>query len=263
MGGYVNIIELKNISLKYEDKTILDDISMTIQNNSVHVILGPSGAGKSTILKVILSLLQADDGKVIIDNKEINSLNEQQVLNLRRKMGFVFQSNALFDSLTVAENTAYFLSYFTNKNEEQINQKVKEILSFVNLSGSENLYPDELSGGMKKRLAIARALATDPQIILFDEPTTGLDPINSKAILNLIKKLQSAGTTSVIVTHILNDAIMIGDVLTVINEGKIVLSGTVEEILQSSNRFIKDFFYEINDNMFLSNKIKSECYERA
>ncbi|HQJ46839.1 MAG TPA: ATP-binding cassette domain-containing protein, partial [Ignavibacteriaceae bacterium] len=153
----MNIIELKNISLKYEDKSILDDISMTIQNNSVHVILGPSGAGKSTILKVILGLLQVDDGEVIIDEKEINSLNEQQVLNLRRKMGFVFQGNALFDSLTVAENTAYFLSYFTNKNEEQINQKVKEILSFVNLSGSEDLYPDELSGGMKKRLAIARA----------------------------------------------------------------------------------------------------------
>ncbi|MFZ2863542.1 MAG: ATP-binding cassette domain-containing protein [Ignavibacteriaceae bacterium] len=229
------MIKLQNISLRFDERLILEDVSLNVEKNSVHVILGPSGAGKSTILKVILGLLQTDQGKVIIDGKDITTLNEQQILAIRRKIGFVFQGNALFDSLTTAENTAYFLSYFTDKSEEQIKRKVKEILSFVNLNGSENMYPDELSGGMKKRLAIARALATDPKIILFDEPTTGLDPINSKAILDLIKKLKRAGTTSVIVTHILNDAIMIGDVLSVISEGKVVLSGSVKEILQSNN----------------------------
>ncbi len=229
------MIKLQNISLRFDERLILEDVSLNVEKNSVHVILGPSGAGKSTILKVILGLTQTDQGKVIIDGKDITTLSEQQILAIRRKIGFVFQGNALFDSLTTAENTAYFLSYFTDKSEEQIKRKVKEILSFVNLNGSENMYPDELSGGMKKRLAIARALATDPKIILFDEPTTGLDPINSKAILDLIKKLKRAGTTSVIVTHILNDAIMIGDVLSVISEGKVVLSGSVKEILQSNN----------------------------
>ncbi|GIK20608.1 MAG: ATP-binding cassette domain-containing protein [Ignavibacterium sp.] len=257
------MIKLQNISLRFDERLILEDVSLNVEKNSVHVILGPSGAGKSTILKVILGLLQTDQGNVIIDGKDITTLNEQQILAIRRKIGFVFQGNALFDSLTTAENTAYFLSYFTDKSEEQIKRKVKEILSFVNLNGSENMYPDELSGGMKKRLAIARALATDPKIILFDEPTTGLDPINSKAILDLIKKLKRAGTTSVIVTHILNDAIMIGDVLSVISEGKVVLSGSVKEILQSNNQFIKDFFYEIYYDESTSNKIKAELYERA
>ena len=236
---------MKNISLQLTGKTILDNVSLLIESGSTHVILGPSGAGKSTILKVILGLLKVDKGKVIIDGEDISSINGNEVLGIRKKMGVVFQGNALFDSLNVAENTAYFLSDFSNDTEEQINKKVKKTLSFVNLDGTENLYPDQLSGGMKKRLAIARALAIDPQIILFDEPTTGLDPINSKAILDLIKRLKNMGTTSVIVTHILNDAIMIGDVLTVINDGRIVASGSTKEILQSNNQFVKDFFYEV------------------
>ena len=252
MGVNVKMIEMKNISLQLTGTTILDNVSLKIEKGTTHVILGPSGAGKSTILKVILGLLPIDDGSVIIEGKDITSLTEKEILEVRRKMGVVFQGNALFDSLTVAENTSYFLSDFTNDSEEQINKKVKEILSFVNLEGTENLYPAQLSGGMKKRLAIARALATDPKIILFDEPTTGLDPINSKAVLDLIQRLKSIGTTSVIVTHILNDAIMIGDVLTVINDGKIVTSGSIKEILQSNNQFVKDFFYEVyNDLSFI------------
>lgn len=252
MGVNVKMIEMKNISLQLTGTTILDNVSLKIEKGTTHVILGPSGAGKSTILKVILGLLPIDDGSVIIEGKDITSLTEKEILEVRRKMGVVFQGNALFDSLTVAENTSYFLSDFTNDSKEQIDKKVKEILSFVNLEGTENLYPDQLSGGMKKRLAIARALATDPKIILFDEPTTGLDPINSKAVLDLIQRLKSIGTTSVIVTHILNDAIMIGDVLTVINDGKIVTSGSIKEILQSNNQFVKDFFYEVyNDLSFI------------
>lgn len=243
------MIEMKNISLTLTGKTILDDVSIYVEKGTTYIILGPSGAGKSTILKVILGLLQTDIGNVVIEGKKITSLNEKEALKVRRKMGVVFQGNALFDSLTVAENTAYFLSDFTNLPQQQIDKKVKEVLSFVNLEGTDNLYPDQLSGGMKKRLAIARALATDPKIILFDEPTTGLDPINSKTILELIRRLKSIGTTSVIVTHILNDAIIIGDVLTVINEGKIVASGSVKEILQSNNQFVKDFFYEVYNGL--------------
>jgi len=239
------MIDIKNISLRFSGKIILDNVSLFVDSGTTHIILGPSGAGKSTILKVILGLVPIDSGNVEIDGKEINSLTEKEVLEVRRKMGVVFQGNALFDSLTVAENTAYFLSDFTDLPKYQIDKKIKEVLSFVNLEGTENLYPDQLSGGMKKRLAIARALATDPKIILFDEPTTGLDPINAKTVLELIQRLKSIGTTSIIVTHILNDAIMIGDVLTVINNGNIIASGSVKEILQSHNQFIKDFFYEV------------------
>jgi phospholipid/cholesterol/gamma-HCH transport system ATP-binding protein len=257
MGGYVIVIELKNISLTLSDKKILDDISLFIRKGSNHIILGPSGAGKSTILKVILGLLQIDNGQVFIDNKDITALSQKEALKIKRKMGVVFQGNALFDSLTVAENTAYFLSDFTRLSKDQIRKKVNEVLSFVNLDGTEDLYTDQLSGGMKKRLAVARALATDPKIILFDEPTTGLDPINSKAVLELILRLKAIGTTSVIVTHIINDAIMIGDDLTMINNGSIVTSGSIKEVLQSENQFVKDFFYEVYYDSSFVNKENS------
>lgn len=239
------MIELKNISLQFEQREILKNVSLHIEKGTTTVILGPSGAGKSTILKAILGLIEISSGEVIINGKNIFSLPENELLAIRRKIGMVFQSNALFDSLNVEENVSYFLAYNSSLAEREISNKVAEILSFVNLEGTQNLYPDQLSGGMKKRLAIARALATNPEIILFDEPTTGLDPINSKAILDLIARLKTTGTTSVIVTHILNDAISIGDVLTVINDGRIIASGNVKDILKSENQFVKEFFYEI------------------
>ncbi|MDR3625919.1 MAG: ATP-binding cassette domain-containing protein [Ignavibacteriaceae bacterium] len=250
------MIELENISLALTGRTILDDVSLFIEKGTTSVILGPSGAGKSTILKVILGLLKPDKGSVIIEGRNIVDENGNDALDVRRKIGMVFQANALFDSLTVEQNAAYFLKESRNKTPREINTIVEEVLSFVNLSGTNKLYPDQLSGGMKKRLAIARALAVDPKIILFDEPTTGLDPINTKAVLNLIKSLKSRGTTSVIVTHILNDAIAIGDVLTVINDGKVTASGNLKDILNTKDQFIKDFFYEVFEDasFFVNNK---------
>ncbi|MEJ5350864.1 MAG: ATP-binding cassette domain-containing protein [Melioribacteraceae bacterium] len=239
------MIDLKNVSVQLGGRDILKNVSLHIENGTTSVILGPSGAGKSTILKTIIGLVKVTNGTVIIDGQDIFSLDDNELLKIRRKIGFVFQGNALFDSLNVADNVSYFLSYNTNISQKEISDKVREILAFVNLEGTENLYPDQLSGGMKKRLAIARALAIDPKIILFDEPTTGLDPINSRSILDLIKRLKSVGTTSVIVTHILDDAIAVGDILTVINNGEIVSSGNVKDLLRSENQFIKDFFYEI------------------
>jgi phospholipid/cholesterol/gamma-HCH transport system ATP-binding protein len=238
---------------------ILDNVSLKIKRNSTSVILGSSGAGKSTILKIILGLLKPDSGEVFIDGINIGNKRESEILDIRRKMAIVFQGNALFDSLTVEENTAFFLKEKNNITSADIKEKVAEVLSFVNLSGTAHLYTDQLSGGMKKRLAIARALALDPQILLFDEPTTGLDPINSKAVLALIQKLKERGTTSVIVTHILNDAIAIGDVLTVIDAGRVVESGDITKILKSDDKFIKEFFYEIfRDNSFINNNPKND-----
>ncbi|MGE5430717.1 MAG: ABC transporter ATP-binding protein [Syntrophomonadaceae bacterium] len=251
------MIELKNISNSLNGRLILDNVSLKVERGETHVILGPSGAGKSTILKVILGLVPIDSGKVVIDDREISSLPGKEAIESRRHMGVVFQGNALFDSLTVAENTSYFLTDSGVFSQQEIDEKVKRVLSFVNLDGTEELYPDQLSGGMKKRLAVARALVSRPKIILYDEPTTGLDPINSKAVLSLVQKLKGTGTTSVVVTHIINDAIMLGDKLSIIENGKIVESGTIKKILQSENQFVKDFFYEVYQDSSLLNEIEA------
>lgn len=250
------MIRLENVSLAFGNKVILDNTSLSIKKGEIAIILGPSGAGKSSILKIMVGLWQPDAGRVLINNKDISKLSELEMLPLRRKMGIVFQGNALFDSLTVKENVAYFLREHGGIKESIVDEKVSEVLSFVNLEGTEKICIDELSGGMKKRVAIARALSFDPDIIFYDEPTTGLDPINSKSILDLIKRASTRGATSVVVTHILNDAIYIGDTLSVINEGAVVETGTVYEMLRSENKFVKDFFYEVfQDAALLQNKI--------
>lgn len=251
------MIELKDIWLTINGKVLLDKVSLKVNKGCTHVILGPSGAGKSTILRVILGLVPIDHGQIIIDGKDISRLPEKEAIEARRQMGVVFQGNALFDSLTVRENTAYFLKDSKRFTRREIDEKVERVLSFVNLDGTEDLYPDQLSGGMKKRLAVARALVTKPDIILYDEPTTGLDPINSKTVLNLIQKLKEGGTTSVAVTHIINDAIMLGDTLTIIENGKIVETGTIKKILQSENKFVRDFFYEVYQDSSLLNEIEA------
>jgi len=239
------MIRLENVNLSFGNKVILNNASLAIKKGEIAVILGPSGAGKSSLLKIMLGLWKPDSGKVFINNKDISYLSELEMLPIRRKMGIVFQGNALFDSLTVEENVAYFLKEHGGLKSSSIKDKVSEILSFINLKGTEKICIDQLSGGMKKRVAIARALSFDPEIIFYDEPTTGLDPINSKSILELIKRVSTSGATSVVVTHILNDAISIGDTLSVINEGAMVETGTVHDMLQSENKFVKDFFYEV------------------
>ena len=252
------MIRLENVSLTIGEKVILDNTSLSIKKGEIAIILGPSGAGKSSILKIMLGLWQPDSGRVFIDNKDISKLSELEMLPLRRNMGIVFQGNALFDSLTVEENVAYFLKEHGGLNNKLIKEKVSEILSFINLKGTEKTCIDQLSGGMKKRVAIARALSFDPDIIFYDEPTTGLDPINSKSILDLIKRVSERGATSVVVTHILNDAVSVGDTLSVINEGSMVETGTVHDMLRSENTFVKDFFYEVyQDAALLKSKILS------
>ncbi|MEJ2613403.1 MAG: ATP-binding cassette domain-containing protein [Ignavibacteriaceae bacterium] len=241
----MNIVELKNIYLTLQHREILKNISLGIPKGKVSVILGPSGAGKSSILKIILGLWKPEKGSVKIGDIDISPLSELEMLPVRKNMGIVFQGNALFDSLTVEENVGYFL-YEQNKiSHKEIKERIETALSFVNLSGTNDLSPDQLSGGMKKRVAIARAMVFNPEIILFDEPTTGLDPINSKHILDLIARLREQGTTAVVVTHILNDAVSIGDKLTLINGGTLIESGTVSEMLNSNKEFVKAFFYEV------------------
>jgi len=255
MGNNVEeIIRFENVSIGFNGRQILKDVSFSVKKGDTMVILGPSGAGKSSILRVMLGLWNPDEGKIFINGKEITKLNERELLPIRKKMGIVFQGNALFDSLTVEENIAYFLKERNSTNERQIKERVKECLSFVNLENAEKLYPSELSGGMKKRVAIARAVAFKPDIILYDEPTTGIDPINSKAIIVLMKKIQDDGATSIVVTHYIHNAVQVGDYFAVIDDGKIIQTGTINEILKTDNEFIKEFFAEMYEGANLVNK---------
>ena len=255
MGNNVEeIIRFENVSVGFSGRQILSNVSFSVNKGDTLVVLGPSGAGKSSILKIMLGLWKPDEGRVFIYGQDITEMNERDLLPLRRKMGIVFQGNALFDSMNVEENIAYFLRERNSLSEEEINFRVRECLDFVNLGNINNLYPSELSGGMKKRVAIARAVAFKPDMILYDEPTTGIDPINSRAIIELMKKIQKDGATSVVVTHYVRDAVQVGNYFAVIEKGVITEKGRLNKILQSNNEFIREFFEETKDEFNLVNR---------
>ena len=242
------MIRLEHICVQVEDRKILDDVSFEVKDGETKVILGPSGAGKSSLLKIILGLWRPDSGQVFVDDIEITRLSEREQMPVRRRMSMIFQGNALFDSLTVAENVGFFLEEHSDFNFAEINKRVQECLDFVNLPDTENLLPEEISGGMKKRVAIARAIAFHPEMILYDEPTTGLDPINAKIVTELIMRLKKERkATSVVVTHILRDAFAVGDSLALMNEGRIVFDGTAQALLASPDPFVQTFLSEIRE----------------
>lgn len=247
------MIRLENITIAVDGRKILDNVSCHVKNGETKVMLGPSGAGKSSLLKVILGLWKPESGRVTIDGTEITRLSEREQMPIRRRMSMIFQGNALFDSLTVAENVGFFLKEHSDMPDAEIEERVHRCLEFVNLTREEgDLLPEEISGGMKKRVAIARAIAFDPEVILYDEPTTGLDPINAKTITELIMKLkQERRVTSVVVTHILRDAFAVGDSLAVVSDGKIVFDGTPRDLLANKDAFVQDFISEIREEASL------------
>ncbi len=246
------MIRLEDVTIDFEGRKILDNVSFVVRDGETKVVLGPSGAGKSSLLKVILGLWKPEAGRVSVDGIEITRLSEREQMPVRRRMSMVFQGNALFDSLTVAENVAFFLEEHSDMTPAQINNRVMECLDFVNLPEAGDLLPEEISGGMKKRVAIARAIAFHPEIILYDEPTTGLDPINAKTVTELIMKLKrERRVTSVVVTHILRDAFAVGDSLAVVSEGRIVYDGSAHDVLTSADPFVQDFLSEIREEASL------------
>lgn len=236
------MIRLEKVSLTLGDQKILDNVSFTVEKSRTKAIIGPSGAGKSTILKVVLGLLKPQAGSVWVDGKEISHLEEKEIIPVRKTMGIVFQANALFDSLSVGENIAYFLKEKNHVDGKRLKEVVQEQLTFFNLGDIANLMPEELSGGMKKRVAIARAIAFHPNIVLYDEPTTGLDPINAKIITeHMVKLKKEKCVTSIVVTHVLHDAFIVADTIAMINDGKIIFDGSVEEFRASQQSLIQDF----------------------
>ena len=244
MGATVEepTIRLERVSLTLGGQKILDDVSFGVGNCQTKAIIGPSGAGKSTILKVVLGLLKPQSGSVWINEKEITHLEEKEIIPIRRTMGIVFQANALFDSLTVGENIGYFLKENNHVHEERLSEVIQSQLNFFNLGDIAELMPEELSGGMKKRVAIARAIAFNPSIVLYDEPTTGLDPVNAKIITEHIVKLKKEKcVTSIVVTHVLHDAFIVADSIAMIDGGKIIFDGSVGEFRASQQSLIQDF----------------------
>ena len=237
------VIEIEHVSLEF-DHPVLEDISFAVGQGETLVIVGESGSGKSTILKLILRLLVPDHGRVLIDGECINDVSYEQALLIRRKMGMVFQGAALFDSMTVFENVAYPLREHTRMTEDEIEARVRETLQFVDLDSDRvvDKLPAELSGGMKKRVGIARAMANDPRIMLYDEPTSGLDPLTTGTITRLIMKLQrELGVTSVVVSHDIRAAFRMATRIAVLAEHRIRFIGTPEQMASTDDRYVQDF----------------------
>jgi phospholipid/cholesterol/gamma-HCH transport system ATP-binding protein len=241
------MIELQNISLKYGDKEILKNISLTVHDNTIKAILGPSGVGKSTILKLMLGLIKPNAGKVLIDGIDITHMKEFELYEIRRKMGMVFQGNALFDSLTISQNLGFFLRENLKLPQEEINRRVAEQIQFAGLEGYEDQLPESLSGGMRRRVAIGRALIFKPHMILFDEPTAGLDPVSSKKILSLISSLRNNNNLgAVIVTHIIDDVFNVADNVAVLYQGEIIFDNVTDRLHESQHPFIRSI---LSDNI--------------
>ena len=238
-----NVVSLDHVNLAFE-RPILEDVSFHAAAGDTITVLGESGTGKSTILKLLLRLLVPDRGKVYIEGDEITQLTFDDALKVRQKMGMVFQGAALFDSMTVYENVAYPLREHTHLKEDEIEARVREKLNFVDLDPDRVMeqMPAELSGGMKKRVGIARGMANNPKIMLYDEPTSGLDPLTTATITHLILKLQrELNVTSVVVTHDVRSAFRMASYIAVLNERRIHFFGTPEEMSGSDDPYIRDF----------------------
>ena len=237
---------VQNISVVFGTHKILHGLSLNIPKNSITTILGPSGSGKSTLIKHLLGLLNPVEGSVVVLGQEMAKLDRFELREFRKKFGVLFQYAALFDSFTAFDNVAFPLHEFTKLNDFEIEKKVVDLLSSVGI-GSESLgkYPSELSGGMRKRVGLARALALDPEIILYDEPTTGLDPVTTKMVNDLIMQTQrrhhSKGITSVIISHDVRATIRISDYIGFLQHGKIVEFKTAAEFAKSQNPSVREF----------------------
>ena len=237
------VIELERVALAF-DRPILEDVSFAAFPGETLVIVGESGTGKSTILKLILRLLQPDSGRVYVNGKDIAGLSFTEALEVRQQMGMVFQSAALFDSMTVFENVAYPLREHTDMTDDEIETRVREKLEFVDLAPDEVVekLPAELSGGMKKRVGVARGMANNAKIILYDEPTSGLDPLTTGTITRLIMKLQrELNVTSIVVSHDIRSSFRMATHIALLADRTIRFFGTPEEMAASDERYIRDF----------------------
>jgi phospholipid/cholesterol/gamma-HCH transport system ATP-binding protein len=242
------MIEVRNLQKRFGTHPVLDGVSFRIEKGESVVIIGRSGGGKSVLLKNLIGLLKPDAGQVLIEGEDIVPMNERQLLRVRRKFGMLFQSAALFDSLTVAENVGFAFRGERSLPEQVIRRKVAEVLEMVDLPGIEDTKPSELSGGMRKRVGLARAIIYQPQIILYDEPTTGLDPIVSDSIDQLILRIRDRlDVTTVVVTHDMRSTRRLGQRILMLHNQSIYATGTPDRIFNSQDAVVRRFVEGVSD----------------
>jgi phospholipid/cholesterol/gamma-HCH transport system ATP-binding protein len=236
------MIALKDIQKSFGDLHVLKGTSLVVPERGVTALIGPSGSGKSTLLRVVAGLLPPDAGEVWVDNLRVDQLPRRELYQLRSKIGYVFQFAALFDSLTIGENVAMGLRRSSDLEEREILQRVAEALDLVDLPGVENKFPAELSGGMRKRVGIARAIALRPKYMLYDEPTTGLDPVTSAVIDDLMVRMrEKLGVTSIVITHDMKSAFRVGSRIAMLYQGQVRQVGTVDEIRRTRDPVVRQF----------------------
>ena len=239
----VNIIEIENLSKAFGEKVILDNISLNVKTGENLVVFGRSGTGKSVLLKCIIGLLKPDSGNIFIKGQDITKVKHKELNKIRKHTSFLFQGAALYDSMTVRENLAFHLTRNVKVTEKEAEEKILHTLDLVSLREAIDKMPSELSGGMKKRIGLARSIITDPEVIFYDEPTTGLDPISSKEISELIRDLQKElNMTSIIVTHDLICANIIADRAIFLRDAKVAYEGTLDELTKSDDKYLQNFF---------------------
>lgn len=240
------MIEFKDLCKNFGDKKVLNGMNLTIRRGEIVFLLGTSGTGKSVTLKLIVGLLKASSGEIWIDGENVTDFTEEQYFRIRRKCGMVFQHPALFDSLSVFDNVAFGLRKSLKLDESEVALRVKRGLDLVHVKGLGDKLPQEISYGTQKRVSLARTVATEPQILLFDEPTTGLDPITTNAVNHLIQELShKLKTTSIVVSHDMHCALDIADRIVVLDAGQIVEHGTPSEIMKSKHPLVIDFMSEV------------------
>jgi phospholipid/cholesterol/gamma-HCH transport system ATP-binding protein len=236
------MIEVRNLSKSFSGHPVLIDVNLTVDEKKTLVVLGRSGCGKSVVLKHLIGLLKPDSGQVLVDGEDITDLPERKLTAVRRKIGMLFQSAALFDSMSVEGNLAFPLREQGIRDEKEIDARVAEALDMVDLAGEQLKMPADLSGGMRKRVGLARTIVGRPRCVLYDEPTTGLDPITSDSINHMIRRLQRRlGVTSIVVTHDMKTAFHCADRVALLHEGRVHFDGSVEELKASTDPVITDF----------------------
>jgi phospholipid/cholesterol/gamma-HCH transport system ATP-binding protein len=235
------VLQLKGLHKSFGEKVVHRGVDLELRHGEILGLFGGSGTGKSVILRSIIGLEKPDMGEILFEGRDLTRLSERALIPVRNKIAYVFQNGALFDSLTVEENLSYPLAEHTRLTHEEIHEKVNEMLVRIDMKGSNELLPSELSGGMQKRAGLARAIILGPQVVLFDEPTAGLDPVNTKRLLDNILRLKSHGLTGIFVTHDIPSAFEISDRIAILNEGKIYVCDTVENIKKSQDPLVLAF----------------------